>query len=64
MKERISKNFIWDLFREYQLKSILFDQCSGYDYLIEQSNEHACFWGLRTLVHRCLSSNDKTINEL
>jgi hypothetical protein len=52
-------------FREHHLKSILFDQSSGYNYLTNPSNEQACFWALRTLVNRCISSNNNNyLNEL
>ncbi|CAF1077965.1 unnamed protein product [Rotaria sordida] len=51
--------------KEHHLMSILFQQSSGYNYLIDQSNdERACFWAFRTLVHRCISSTNRTyINE-
>ena len=45
------------IFREQHLKPILFDQSSGFTSLIEQSDQSACFWALRTLVCRCISSN-------
>ncbi|CAF4475548.1 unnamed protein product [Rotaria sp. Silwood2] len=51
--------------KEHHLMSILFQQSSGYNYLIDQSNdERVCFWAFRTLVHRCISSTNRTyINE-
>ncbi|CAF0993019.1 unnamed protein product [Adineta steineri] len=50
--------------KEHNLKSILFDKTSGYNYLIDQSNKRACLWALRTLVSRCVLSNNKnSLNE-
>lgn len=45
--------------RENNLKSILFQKTSGYNYLIDQSNAQACFWACRTIARRCISSNKK-----
>ncbi|UJR15570.1 hypothetical protein I4U23_002508 [Adineta vaga] len=51
--------------KEPHLKSILFDKSSGFDYLITQSNELACFWAMRIFVGRCLSSHERNyMNEL
>ncbi|CAF5011973.1 unnamed protein product, partial [Rotaria magnacalcarata] len=51
--------------KQQHLNSVLFDRSSGYKYLINQSNEQACFWAFRALVRRCMGANSSTyINEL
>ncbi|CAF3550619.1 unnamed protein product [Rotaria socialis] len=50
--------------KQQHLNSVLFDRSSGYKYLINQSNEQACFWAFRALVRRCMGANSSTyINE-
>ena len=42
--------------KTHNYQSVLFDRSSGLRYLIDPSDQQACFWALRSLTNRCLAS--------